>query len=172
MQIRAEKTWGTNQQSTTNQLQALENEVHQQLDILKKLQEETQKRNQELQKEPEDEDDDDASHRNSAIGEVAKQLKVLEAEQVSCGVVFAQAQSARTGLEIGNVLTQDHSFALVGLTSNVVGKINARIGNVTTNKSSVSVVGRYDGNIDMSNLGRKKSSKQHQIDSTESESSQ
>jgi hypothetical protein len=71
---------------------------------------------------------------------------------VSCGVVFSQVRSKRSGQEISDIITSDNSKALVGLPESVVGNINQRITDVRTEGSSVAVVGVYSGNISMKNL--------------------
>ena len=107
---------------------------------------ENQKRKDELQEEPEDEEDDGAQ-RALAIKEVEEQSRLLEADQVSSGVVFSQVHSKLTSQEIGNVTTSNQSRALVGLPESVVGKINQRIGDVTTKNHSSAVVGVFNNDI-------------------------
>ena len=81
--------------------------------------------------------------------ELRDRAQVHESSQVFCGVVFAQAQSHRSGQQIGNVTTLDHSQAWVGMPASVVGKINQRIGNVRTEASSKAHVGVFSGEINM-----------------------
>ena len=75
-----------------------------------------------------------------------------EADQVSCGVVFSQVRSKRSGQEISNIVTLDNPKAVVGLPESVVGKINQRITDVRTEGGSVAVVGVYIGNTDLEDL--------------------
>jgi hypothetical protein len=76
-----------------------------------------------------------------------KQEKIIGASQVSCGVVFAQAESSRSGVDIGKILTTEKSRAFVGLPPRVVGKVNLRVGEVTTQGGSTSHVGLYPEDI-------------------------
>lgn len=128
------------------QLKILETKIQEHLDFTKEQQEENQKRKEELQEEPEDEEDDGAQ-RALTIKEVEEQSRLLEADQVSSGVVFSQIHSKLTGQEIGKVKTSDHSWAVVGLPESVVGKINQRIGDVTTDTHSFSAVGVFTSDI-------------------------
>jgi len=118
------------------------------MDLTKSQQSEVQKRKGDLQEEPEDEEDEGAQ-RTLALKEVEEQSRLLEADQISSGVVFSQSRSERTGQDISNVITSDDSRALIGLPEGVVGKINQRIRDVTTQGNSAAVVGVFDGNVDM-----------------------
>lgn len=71
---------------------------------------------------------------------------------MSCGVVFSQVRSKRSGQEISNIITLDNFKALVGLPESVVGKINQRITDVRTERDSVAVVGGYSDNISLKDL--------------------
>jgi len=95
-----------------------------------------------------EEEHDGSTEYDQAIAEVEKRKAVLEADQVACGVVFAQAESSRSGIDIGKVLTSDQSKAFVGLPPSVVGKVNLRVGEVTTQRGSTSFVGVFGGSID------------------------
>jgi hypothetical protein len=138
------------------QLQTLETKIQEHLDLIKEQQGEAKKRKQELQEEPEDEEDGGAQ-RTLAITEVEKQSHLLEADQASCGVVFSRLHSQRTGQEIGRILTSGDSRALVGLPERVVGKINQRIGDVTTEQNSAAVIGVFDGTVDMKDFFKRSS---------------
>jgi hypothetical protein len=133
------------------QLQTLETKIQEHLDLTKRQQDQALERRRVLEDEPEDEEDGGAQ-RTLAIKEVEEQSRLLEADQVSCGVVFSQVQSKRSGQEISNIITSNHSKALVGLPESVVGKINQRITDVRTEGGSVAVVGVYSGNIGMKDL--------------------
>ena len=122
--------------------------------LTKQQQEDGQRRKQELQEEPEDEEDGGAQ-RTLASKEVDEQFDLLEADQVSCGVLYGQVRSQRTGQEIANVITSVDSRTLVGMPESVVGKINQRIGNVTTEKNSSAAVGVFSGSVDMSGFFKK-----------------
>jgi acetylornithine deacetylase/succinyl-diaminopimelate desuccinylase-like protein len=84
-----------------------------------------------------------------ALDEATRRAKILEDHQVSCGVLFAQAKSMRSGINIGNVLTSEESKAIVGLPDNVVGEVNLRVGDVTTQGRSTSYVGVYPRDINL-----------------------
>jgi hypothetical protein len=80
---------------------------------------------------------------------VKEQVRLLNDSQISLAVAFAQLKAARTNREIGNVLTDKKSFALVGIPEGVVGKINQRIGNVSTTNGASAAVGVFDKDVDM-----------------------
>lgn len=147
VQLRSEKLSEANRDGIKQQLQTLETRIQEHLDLTKQQQVEATKRKQELQDEPDDEEDDGAQ-RTLAIKEVEEQSRLLEADQVSCGVVFSQVRSKRSGQDISNIITLDNSRALVGLPESAVGKINQRITNIRTEGGSKVVVGVYSGNID------------------------
>jgi hypothetical protein len=54
-------------------------------------------------------------------------------------------------------LTSGDSRALVGLPESVVGKINQRIGDVTTEKNSIALVGVFDRTVDMKDFFKRSS---------------
>jgi hypothetical protein len=151
VQLRSEKTTETDRENVKGQLQILETNIQEHLDLTWRQQDQAQERKKALEDEPEDEEDGGAQ-RTLAIKEVEQQLRVLEADQVSCGVVFSQVRSKRTGQEISNITTSNNSKALVGLPESIVGKINQRITDVKTEGGSVAVVGVYSGNISLKNL--------------------
>ena len=141
----------TDHENVKRQLQTLETKIQERLDLTKRQQDQALERKRALEEEPEDEDDDGAQ-RTLAMKEVKQQSRLLEADQVSCGVVFSQVRSKRSGQEISNITTLDNSKALVGLPESVVGKINQRITDVRTERGSVAVVGGYSGNISLKDL--------------------
>ncbi|KAF2272441.1 uncharacterized protein EI97DRAFT_504224 [Westerdykella ornata] len=142
IQLRAEKMSEADRENVQKQLQTLETKIREHLDLTKKQQKGAQERKQELQEEPEDEEDG-GLERALAIKEVEEQLRVLEADQVSCGVILSQVRSKRSDHDIGHVVTSDNSRALVGMPESVVGKINQRIAGVRTDGGSRAVVGVY-----------------------------
>ena len=142
---------GTDRENVKKQMQTLETKIQEHLDLTKKQQEEAQERRRELQEESEDEDDGGAQ-RTLAIKETEEQARLLDADQVSCGVVFSQVRSKWSGQEISNIITLNNSKALVGMPESAVGKINQRIKDVRTEEGSVAVVGVYNGNIALKNL--------------------
>jgi hypothetical protein len=150
-QLRSEKTARSDRENAKKQLQALEVKIEEHLDLTRRQQDEAKQRKQELEVEPEDEEDGGAQ-RILVMKEVDEQSRLLEAAQVSCGVVFSQVRSKRSGQEISNITTSNNSKALVGLPESVVGKINQQISDVKTEGSSVAVVGVYSGDISLKDL--------------------
>lgn len=151
VQLRSEKLSEIDRENLKGQLQTLETKIQEHFDLTKKQQDETQERKRELQVEPGDEEDGGAQ-RILAIQEVEKQSRLLEADQLSCGVVFSQVRSRRSGQEISNIITSDDSKALVGMPECVVGKINQRIKKVRTERGSTAVVGVFGSNISLKDL--------------------
>ena len=151
VQLRSEKTSETDRENVKRQLQTLETKIQKHLDLTKRQQDQALERKRALEEEPEDEEDGGAQ-RTLAMKEVEQQSRLLEADQVSCGVVFSQVRSKRSGQEISNVITSNNSKALVGMPESVVGKINQRITDVRTQGGSVAVVGVYSGNIGLKDL--------------------
>ncbi len=122
--------------------------IQEHLDLTTEQQNEAQNRKQDLQEEPGDEEDGGAQ-RTLAIKEIEEQSRLLETDQVSCGVVFSRVRSERTGQDIGHITTSDDSRALVGLPESVIGKVHQRIKNVTTERNSAAAVGVFDSSVDM-----------------------
>jgi hypothetical protein len=141
----------TNHKNVKRQLQTLERKIQEHLDLTKRQQDQGLKRRRALEAEPEDEEDGGAQ-RTLAIKEIEQQSHLLKADEVSCGVVFSQVRSKRSGQEISNVITSNNSKALVGLPESVVGKINQRITDVKTEGGSIAVVGVYSDNISLKDL--------------------
>ncbi|KNG45791.1 cytochrome p450 [Stemphylium lycopersici] len=151
VQLRSEKTSDTDRENVKRQLQSLERKIQEHLDLTKLQQDQALERKRALEEEPEDEEDGGAQ-RTLAIKEVEQQSRLLEADQVSCGVVFSQVRSKRSGQEISNIITLGNSKALIGLPESVVGKINQRITDVRTEGGSVAIVGIYGANISLKDL--------------------
>lgn len=148
VQLRSEKTSEAGREDVRKQLQTLEAKIQEHFDLTKRQQEEAEERRQALQEEPEDEEDGGAQ-RTLAIKEVEEQSRLLEADQVSCGVVFSQVRSKRSGQDISDIVTSCNSQALVGMPEGVVGKINQRISGVRTEGGSRAIVGVYSGNVSL-----------------------
>jgi hypothetical protein len=129
-------------------LQALETQIQEHIDLTKKQYDEVQRRRQGLEEELEDEEDGGAQQA-LATQEIEKQSGLLEADQVSSTVVFSQVRSKRTGQDISQVITSEDSKALVGMPESVVGRVNQRIKDVTTQNRSAAAVGVFDKNVDM-----------------------
>lgn len=132
---------------------ALQTKVQEYLDLTKIEQEGTLQRLHDLQldddNDDDDEDDDDRAQRTLAIKEVKKRSGVVEAAQVSLGVIYLQVQSARSGAKIGNVTIAKNSRGLVGLPESVVGNIDLTIGDVSMTENSAGAVGVFDKDVDM-----------------------
>jgi hypothetical protein len=142
VQLRPESLSEVDRENARRGLEVIETQVQQHLHRAHEQQIEAENRSQQLE-----EDHDGTAEYDQAIDEVAKRIEVLEADKVSCGVVFAQVRSKRSGIDIGKVLTTDKSLAYVGLPQNVVGKINLRIGEVTTQGESTSHVGVFKDDV-------------------------
>lgn len=146
VQLRSEIVSEADRENVKKQLQTLETKIQEHLDLTNKQRDEAQERRRELQIEPEDEEDGGAQ-RTLAIKETEEQARLLEADQVSCGVVFSHVRSEWSGQEISDIITSNNSKALVGMPESVVGKINQRITGVRTEGHSKAVVGVYSGNM-------------------------
>lgn len=146
IQLQSEKKSEIDRKNVKRQLQTLETRIQENLDLTKKQHNEVIERMQSLQEEPEDEEDDGAE-RTLATNEVEERLRLLEASQASCGMMFAQVRSERSGQDISDVVTSNNSRAFVGLPESVVGNIDQKIRGVRTEGGSVAVVGVYSGNM-------------------------
>lgn len=133
------------------QLYVFETMIENHLDSTRKKHGEALDRMRELQEESDDEEDGGVL-RTMVIKEIEEQSRILEADQLSCGVVFLQVRSKRSGQDIDEVITSTDSKALVGLPESVVGMMNQHIGKVLTEKSSTAVVGVYGNNISVISL--------------------
>jgi hypothetical protein len=135
-------------------MQALELQTQETLALVQQQQEEASQRRQSLSQglEYDDEDDETDAQRALAIKEVDEQTRMHDETQVSLGIVFAQLHAGRTHQEIGNVVTDQESMAIVGLPERLVGKMDQRIGNVLTTNNSASLMGVFDQGVDMTNF--------------------
>jgi hypothetical protein len=132
----------------SQQMQSLELQASEQITLFRKQQDLLEQRQQGLALHS-DSDEEESAEQNAASNEVREQVRLLDDSQVSLAVTFAQLRAARTNQEIGNVLTDKRSFALVGIPESVVGKINQRIGNVSTTDEASAAVGVFDKDVDM-----------------------
>ena len=82
--------------------QALESSVQQHIDQTKTLRDETQKRKEQLSKEPEEEEDDDGAQRNLATQEVEEQSRLLDADEAFANAVSSRLRARLSGLGSGN----------------------------------------------------------------------
>lgn len=128
------------------QLRTLQDGIQQHLELTKVQQEQTVHRLQELSVETDDEEDDGVQ-RMAALGEAKRRSEVLEADQVSSGITYAQIRSHITQQSIEDVTTSVNSTALIGLPPAVVGKINQRIRGVTTTNGSKAVIGVFSDTV-------------------------
>lgn len=151
VQFQSERTSNVEREDLKRQWLTLETTIQEHLTLAKKQQDEGQQRLTELHEQSEDEDDA-LAQRALAIKEIEEQARLLEADQVSCGVLYSQARAHRTQQEISKVITDDNSKAFVGLPKSVIGKINQRIGEVTTQRGSTAVVGVFQDYINMANV--------------------
>jgi uncharacterized protein YfeS len=135
----------------SQQMQSLELQASEQITLFRKQQDLLEQRAQELALHS-DSDDEESAEQNAAANEVKEQTRLLDESQVSLAIAFAQLKAARTNQEIGNVLTDKRSFALVGIPESVVGQINQRIGNVSTTDEASAAVGVFDKDVDMRNF--------------------
>lgn len=142
VQLRSEKLSETDRASTRRALQAIEEAIQNHMRSTQKQQDEARELLQRLE-----ETYDSISNVDQAIAEVEKRAELLETDQVNSGVIFAQANASRSGIDIGKILTTDQSNAFVGLPASVVGKVDLRISEVTTQGGSTSHVGVFAENI-------------------------
>ena len=138
MQLRSTRLSEADREATKLQLEAVKDKIQEHLDLMKEQFEGASSRIEQLEN-----SDDGSDEIDQAIDDARKRAQIIEANQVSCGVVFTQAESSRSGVDIGQVMTTDDSFAYVGLPSSVVGKVNLRVERVTTQRGSTSHVGVF-----------------------------
>jgi len=109
-------------------LATLQDDVQQHLELTKKQQQETQQRLQELSIEHDNEEDDDCQ-RELALKEVQNRSDVLEADQISSAVTYAQVRSHITQQSIEDITNVEEKWnamvqTLVGH-SDAVGGVGA-----------------------------------------------
>ena len=148
VQLRSEKTSVADRKSLMEQFQTLEKTIQEHVEMTKRAQSVVDRQKLELEQDLGDEGDDDVQQ-ELAMREVEEEFRLLEADQVSSGVILSQVHSRLTGQDISNVTTADDSRALVGLPESVVGKIEQRICGVNTERNSAAAVGVFDSNVDM-----------------------
>jgi hypothetical protein len=122
VQLRSATLSEADREATRTQLGAVKDNIEEHLRLMKVQFERTSKRIEELEC-----NDDGSDEVDQAIEEAQKRAELIKAGRVSCGVVFAQAESSRSGIDIGKVLTTEKSLAFVGLPQGVVGKVNLRL---------------------------------------------
>jgi len=87
VQLRSEKMFQADRENAKGQLQTFDTKIQRHLDLTKRRQEETGRYKQGLQEEAEDEEDG-GDQQTLAIKKIEEQSRPLEADQVSCGVMF------------------------------------------------------------------------------------
>lgn len=65
---------------------------------------------------------------------------------------LTQSCAGGTRREVRNVFTDEESLAMIGMPERLVGKMEQRIGNVSTTNGSASQVGVFDQGVDTSGL--------------------
>jgi hypothetical protein len=144
VQICSERSSSADQQSTKQQLQVLETKIEAHLELTQQMSSTAIERRGQLQVQVvEAEDDAQENDGTLAIREVDEQALILEEAVVSSGVMHTEIHAKLTNQAIGDVLVGEGAIAAVGLPKSVVGKINQRIGNVTTKKNARAAVGVY-----------------------------
>jgi hypothetical protein len=143
VQLRSEQSSDADRQSTKQQLQVLKTKIEDHREWTQQLSDENIDRRDQLQvaiAEAEGEAQDDLA---IAIREVDEQDQILEEDFVSSTVLHAQVHAKLAEQTIGNVMMGEGSITTVGLPKSVVGKMNQRIGDVTTESNSRGAVGVY-----------------------------
>lgn len=132
-------------------MQSLEIQAKEQVALLRTQQERLKEREQEFLLSY-DSDDQSLLPQKADNDEIKEQSRLLDDNQMSLAVMFARLRATRTHQEIGNVTTDQESYALVGIPERLVGKIDQRIGNVSTTNKSYAMVGVFDKDVDMCNF--------------------
>lgn len=126
------------------QLQAFEERITETISIAERQRTDVKRQTQNLEGGNSAADVDEAELELAAI-ELGKQSCLLEELQASCGVIYSQARSARTGQTIRDILTEHNSQAFVGMPERVVGKMEQLIEGVKTTGGSVAHIGVFKG---------------------------
>lgn len=122
------------------------------MELAKRQQEETRQRERKLAQNGRFKDGEIAK----AIEEVKEQSRLLGEMQESLNVVFSQLRAGRTRQEIGKVVTEQESMALVGMPERLVGKMDQKIGDVLTTGKSASMVGVFDEGVDLKDFFKRR----------------
>ncbi|KAF2874658.1 hypothetical protein BDV95DRAFT_591463 [Massariosphaeria phaeospora] len=144
VQLRSTTSSEADREATRLQLDAVKNKIQEHLELMREQLENATHRVEELENAHDGSDETDQT-----IEAAERRAEIIRAGQVSCGVVFAQAESSRSGIDIGNILTTDKSIAFVGLPANAVAKVNLRVQEVTTQGGSTSHVGVFRGDLSL-----------------------
>ncbi|KAK4981906.1 hypothetical protein LTR66_009614 [Elasticomyces elasticus] len=94
----------------------------------------------------------DEAEQTLAVVESKKQSRVLQDLQASCGIIYTQLRSARTGQTIRDIITDNESQAFVGMPESVVGKVEQLIEGVRTTNSSTAYVRVFRDSTNLPNF--------------------
>lgn len=128
----------TDRENVMKQLEAIETKVQAHLDNTNEQLVDTHGRIEQLE-----DDHDGTPEIDQAIDEARKRVENLQNDQVASSVVFAQAESSRSGIDIGKYVTSEESMAFLGLPASVVGRVDLRVREVNTSMGSTSHVGVF-----------------------------
>jgi hypothetical protein len=135
-------------ESAKQQLQVLDTKIKAHLELTQQLSSTVIERRGQLRVQvAKAEDDAQENDGTLAIQEVDEQAQILEEAVVSSGVMHTQIHAKLTNQTIGNVLLGEGSVATVGLPKSAVGKMNQRLGNVTTEKNCRTAVGVFPDDV-------------------------
>ncbi|KAK4956158.1 hypothetical protein LTR66_013354 [Elasticomyces elasticus] len=139
------------QQTLQKQLQDLEAQVSEQIRIAGQRRSDLESQVQSLENGDSVVEEDEAEQA-MAVVESTRQSRVLEDLQASCGVIYSQLRSARTGQTICDIITDNESQAFVGMTESIVGKMEQLIEGVRTTNSSSAYVGVFRDSTTLPNF--------------------
>ena len=123
-----------------DKVKVLEAQMREHMDHTKIEQHELSERERNLKDKTSNEIPDD-DERNVVLEEIEKQAGFLAANQRSCQALYDKVRCILVDQEIGRVTTSRGSVAKVGVSKDIVGDIRQRVGDVTTDLNSTSIVG-------------------------------
>ena len=142
-----EQSSGADREDTKQRMQLLETKIEEHLELTKQLSGTVSERRGQLEVALAEADDDEQGNLTVAIREVEKQADILEEDVVSSAVMHTQVHAKLTNQTIGNVLLGEGTVAIVGLPKSAVGKMNQRLGNVTTEKNCRIAMGVFSDDV-------------------------
>ena len=142
-----EQSSGADREDTKQPMQLLETKIEEHLELTKQLSGTVSERRGQLEVALAEADDDEQGNLTVAIREVEKQADILEEDVVSSAVMHTQVHAKLTNQTIGNVLLGEGTVAIVGLPKSAVGKMNQRLGNVTTEKNCRIAMGVFSDDV-------------------------
>jgi hypothetical protein len=142
-----EQSSGADWEDTKQRMQLLETKIEEHLELSKQLSGTVSERRGQLEVALAEADDDEQGNLTVAIREVEKQADILEEDVVSSAVMHTQVHAKLTNQTIGNVLLGEGTVAIVGLPKSAVGKMNQRLGNVTTEKNCRIAMGVFSDDV-------------------------